>query len=145
MVQLQRIADGVVFDVLGTKISGRGSLRFDGTGAKNADGDIVWMRYAVGTQLNADHGGIPYGFGNDYLRNNFTAYPPQERPRPLPVVEDAPRFAVRRTFCAYDMSETDEEQVIEAYAGARIVANVCPECGAAFSLSTLEEIKIRKD
>lgn len=77
MLQLQRISDGVVFDVLGTKISGRGQLNPDGSGAKHPAGDIVWLRYAEGTYLHAEYGDKSFGHGNDSLRNNFTAYPPQ--------------------------------------------------------------------
>lgn len=151
MLQLQRIVDGVVFDVLGTKTGICGYLYADGTGSKCETGDVVWMRYAAGTQLNADHGGIPYGFGNEFLRDNFTAYPPQEQPDRVDRLAQEtdgwePLTAYRRTFCPADNKELEPGyRVVEAYAGALVDAGRCATCGRFFDDDTLTEIKLWKD
>lgn len=151
MLQLQRVSDGVVFDVLGTKVGTRGLLRSDGTGSKCETGDVVWMRYARGTQLNADYGGIPYGYGNNFLRDSFTAYPPQEQPdRVNQLAEETdgrmPLVAYRKAFCPADDKELEPGyRVVEAYAGALIDALFCGTCNRHYSADTLTEIKLWKD
>lgn len=60
--QLQRISDGVVFDVLGTK-------------TEPSFVDAVFLTYAEGSLA-----GKMFGFGRAVLENEFIAYPPQEKP-----------------------------------------------------------------
>lgn len=151
MLQLQRISDGVVFDMLGTNMGTRGQLRSDGTGSKCETGDKVWLRYAVGTPLGEAYGDTPYGFGNEFLRNNFTAYPPQGQPdRVDRLAEEVdgrePLQAYRVTFCPVDDKPLEPgHRVVEAYAGALVDAGRCAVCGRFFADDTLTEIKLWKD
>jgi hypothetical protein len=144
MHQLQRISDGVVFDVLGTKISGRGELRADGSGAKHPNGDVVWLQ-----QLGSPHG--PFGHGNDHLRQNFRAYPPQEQPDRVDRLAQEtdgwePLKAYTVAFCPVDDKPLEPgHRVVEAYAGALVDARKCPTCGRFFEDNYLAEIKIWKD
>jgi hypothetical protein len=62
MHQLQRISDGVVFDVLGTK-------------TEPSFVDAVFLTYAEGSLA-----GRMFGFGRAVLESEFIAYPPQEKP-----------------------------------------------------------------
>lgn len=146
MVQLQRISDGTVYNMLGTKVGGRGQLNPDGSGAKHPDGNIVWM-----TRADGAYGAQIHGFGSEYLRNDFVAYPPQEQPdRVDRLAEETdgwePLTAYQKTFCPADNKELEPaHRVVEAYAGALVDAGRCATCGRFFADDTLTEIKLWKD
>jgi hypothetical protein len=148
MTQLQRISDGVVFTVGGTKIHGRGQLNPDGSGAKHPDGDCLWLINGPGP-----YKGKAFGIGGKYLRDNFAAYPPQPQPQPdrvdrLMQETDGwePLQAYRATFCPADDRRLETgHRVVEAYAGALVDASKCPACGLFFADDTLTEIKLWKD
>lgn len=146
MVQLQRISDGVVFDVLGTKVSGRGRLNPDGSGGKQPEGHVIWM-----TRADGAYGARVHGFGNEFLRGNFTAYPPQPEPDRVDRLAQEtdgwePQQAYRVTFCpVHDEPLEPGHRVVEAYGGALVDASKCPDCGRFFSDDTLGEIKVWKD
>lgn len=135
MTQLQRISDGVLFDVLGTKTH---------MGGRNPAGDVVWLQ-----RVGSPHG--PFGHGNEHLRNDFTAYPPQEKPDRVDRLAQetdgwVPLQAYQTTFCPVDDTSLEpHHRVVEAFSGARVDAGKCLTCGRFFADDTLTEIKLWKD
>lgn len=133
MVQLQRISDGVLFDVLGTN---PGPFR-----------DGVWLQRADGTHPSPG----PRGFGREVLERNFVAYPPQEQPDRVDRLAGEidgrePLTAYRKAFCPADDKELETGyRVVEAYAGALVDSLFCGTCNRHFDARTLIEITLWKD
>ena len=131
MLQLQRISDGVVFNVLGTK-------------TEPSPVDVVFLAYAEGGLA-----GWWFGFGRAVLEEQFIAYPPQpDRVDQLMQETDGwePLQAYRIAFCPADGKPLESgHRVVEAYAGALVDAGKCPACGRFFADDTLTEIKPWKD